>query len=59
MFRFTAVLSILAFLVLFSAPADARMVLVGGGLNSSTDFNGTEGRVQPWVLFDGGLAWHL
>ena len=46
MFRFTAVLSILAFLVLFSAPADARMILVGGGLNNSTDFNGTEGRVQ-------------
>lgn len=46
MFRFTAVLSILAFLVLFSATADARMVLVGGGLNNSADFNGTEGRVQ-------------
>lgn len=46
MFRFTAVLSILVFLVLFSATADARMVLVGGGLNNSADFNGTEGRVQ-------------
>ena len=46
MFRFTAVLSILAFLVLFSATADARMVLVGGGLNNSADLNGTEGRVQ-------------
>ncbi len=46
MFRITAVLSVLAFLVLFSAPADARMVLVGGGVNSSADFNGTEGRVQ-------------
>ena len=46
MFRFTAVLSLLALLVLFSAQADARMVLVGGGLNNSADFNGTEGRVQ-------------
>lgn len=46
MFRFTAVLSVLAFLVLLSAQADARMILVGGGINSSSDFNGTEGRVQ-------------
>ncbi|MCC6712821.1 MAG: IPTL-CTERM sorting domain-containing protein [Candidatus Dadabacteria bacterium] len=46
MFRFTAALSILAFLVLFSAPADARTVLTDIGTGSDTDFGGTEGTVE-------------
>lgn len=46
MFRITAVLSILAFFVLLSAPADARMILVGDGANNDADFGGTEGTVE-------------
>ena len=55
MIRIAAALSILAFLVLLSAPASARITLTGVGINSNSDFDGTEG----FVAFDKGEPGNL
>lgn len=51
----STVLFLLAFLFLLSAPASARMILTGGGVNNGEDFNGTEGRVEFFEVSPGNL----
>lgn len=46
MLRLSTVLSLLAFFLLLSAPADARIALTGGGIGNGADFDGTEGTVE-------------
>lgn len=55
MLRLSTVLSLLAFFLLLSAPADARIALTGGGIGNGADFDGTEGTVELFEDAPGNL----
>lgn len=55
MLRLSTVLSLLAFFLLLSIPADARIALTGGGTGNGADFNGTEGTVELFGDAPGNL----
>lgn len=55
MLRLSTVLSLLAFFLLLSTPADARIALTGGGIGNGADFDGTEGTVELFEDAPGNL----